>query len=165
MWCSSTCRDRGRRPTRGCCLLAESGAGCDPLGRPASTCDPEALTASLYPARPWKACAQNLFGIWRFALCPVNVSLIVSIHHTDLPPHAGWVPYVPPAVGQLSYAVVDGHTAPSLTQVLLCHLHPAQRSNRKRLKTILISKDSSKVFLWLLIITKPLLLYRIVPIY
>lgn len=54
--------------------------------------------------------------------------------HTDLSPHTSWVPYVPPAVGQLSDTVVDGHAAPPLTQVLLCHLHPAQRSHWKWLK-------------------------------
>lgn len=51
--------------------------------------------------------------------------------HTDLSPNTSWVSYVPPAVGQLSDAVVDGHTAPPLTQVLFCHLHPAKRSHWK----------------------------------
>ena len=47
-----TCRGLGRRPTRGCYWSAESGAGCDRPGRRGSTCDPEELTASLYPVRP-----------------------------------------------------------------------------------------------------------------
>lgn len=51
-WRPPTCRGPGRRPRHGCCWLAESGAGCDHLGLPGSACDPEALTASLYPVRP-----------------------------------------------------------------------------------------------------------------
>lgn len=48
---SLTCRGLGRHPTHGCCWWAASGAGCDRRGQSASTCDPEALAASLYPVR------------------------------------------------------------------------------------------------------------------
>lgn len=66
--------------------------------------------------------------------CTFCILYLIVCWHTDLPPDTGWVSYVPPAVGQLSDTVVDSHTAPPLTQVLLCHLHPAQRSHRKRLE-------------------------------
>lgn len=57
-----------------------------------------------------------------------------NVSNTDLPPDAGGVPYVSPAVGQLPDTVVHGHTAPAIAQVLLCHLHPAQRADRKGLE-------------------------------
>lgn len=67
---------------------------------------------------------------------------------TDLSPHTGGVSYVPPAVGQLSDAVVDGHTAPPLTQVLFGHFHPAQRSHWERLaggKADSLSNDTGEI--------------------
>lgn len=63
LWCPPTCHGLGRRPRRGCYWLAGNGAGCDLLGRPRSTCGPEALTASLYPVRPYTrthGCSQSV---------------------------------------------------------------------------------------------------------
>lgn len=46
-----TCHGLCQHPRHGCCWLAESGASCDHQGQQELTCDPEALKASLCPAR------------------------------------------------------------------------------------------------------------------
>lgn len=147
---SPTCRGPGQHPTHGCCWWAASEAGCDRLGQSGSTRDPEAPAASLCPVRKNLPHSQadedgNEWNNWTplvaeclsYSTGSDSIDLGCSgvrLHlncPTDLSPDPGRVSDVSPAVGQLSDAVVDGHAAPALTQVLLCHLHPTKRSNWK----------------------------------
>ncbi len=79
LWRPPTCRGLDRRPRHGCYWSAVSGAGCGRLGRPKSTCDPGALTASLYPARAQTRMNQVSVPILILQFsCPPLLNLLIG---------------------------------------------------------------------------------------
>lgn len=63
-----------------------------------------------------------------------KIGAVVSPRVTHLSPDADRVPDVVFAVGKLPDAIVDCNTALPGGQVLLCHLHPAQRTHSETLE-------------------------------